>query len=256
MRIERLRFPGSRGFQLAARLDLPDTEPVAYALFAHCFTCTKNLKSISHISRGLSDAGIAMLRFDFTGLGESEGEFSDTNFSSNVGDLLAAARFLKANYAAPQIVIGHSMGGPAVMQAVRQIPSAVAVVSIGAPADLEHLSRTLMSKRAEIERVGEAEVTIGGRKFTLKQQLFDDLGQNHMAYLVANLGRPLLILHSPQDETVAMADAYRIFEMARQPKSLISLDGADHLLLVESDAQYVGSLIAAWADRYLVALGR
>ena len=252
MRIERLHFPGGRGFRLDARLDLPDAgPPIAYALYAHCFTCTKNLKSIGHISRALAEAGIALLRFDFTGLGDSEGEFSDTNFSSNVGDLLAAARFLAENYGPPQILIGHSMGGPAVMQAARQIPTGVAVVAIAAPADLEHLSRAFMSKRAEIERIGEAEVTIGGRPFTLKKQLFDDLANNHMTHLVANLGRPLLILHSPEDQTVSIDNAYRIFEMARQPKSLVSLDGADHLLLDDQHARYAGALIAAWAARYI-----
>jgi alpha/beta superfamily hydrolase len=252
MRIKRLRFPGGQDYSLGAQLDLPDDEPPsAYALFAHCFTCTKNLKAVGNINRALTQRGIAVLRFDFTGLGESEGDFADTNFSSNVEDLIAAADFLGLHYAPPKILIGHSLGGAAVMQAAHHIPSCVAVVTIAAPRDLGHLGRVLVSTKAEVERQGEAEVVLGGRKFKIKKQLFDDLEQNNMQQVIANLNRALLILHSPRDQTVEIENAYQIFTMAPQPKSFVSLDQADHLLMDERDSAYVGAMIATWASKYL-----
>ena len=252
MKSERLRFPGGQAYQLEGRLDLPDAgPPLAYAIFAHCFGCTKNLKSITYLDRALTDAGIGVLRFDFTGLGESGGDFADTNFSTNVWDVVAAAHFLDAHYAAPRLLIGHSFGGPAVMQAARLIPSAAAVVTIAAPADLAHLGDAILGKAPDIEETGEAEVVLVGRRFRIKKQFLDDLAHNSMAEVVGGLRLPLLILHAPADEIVPAENAARIFAMARQPKSLVALDGADHLLLDERDARYAGEVIATWYGRYL-----
>jgi alpha-beta hydrolase superfamily lysophospholipase len=252
MRIKRLRFPGGQDYSLGAQLDLPDDEPPsAYALFAHCFTCTKNLKAVGNINRALTQRGIAVLRFDFTGLGESEGDFADTNFSSNVEDLIAAAGFLGLHYAPPKILIGHSLGGAAVMQAAHHIPSCVAVVTIAAPRDLGHLGRVLVSTKAEVERQGEAEVVLGGRKFKIKKQFFDDLEQNNMQQVIANLNKPLLICHSPRDGIVDIDNAHHIFTTAPHPKSFVALHQADHLLMDERDSAYVGAMIATWASKYL-----
>jgi putative redox protein len=236
---------------LGARLDLPDEgEPLAFAIFAHCFTCTKNLKAINNIDRALTDKNVAVLRFDFTGLGESEGDFADTDFSSNVEDLLAAARFLDAHYASPKILIGHSLGGAAVIQAATWIPSCVAVVTIAAPSDLGYLKRLILSKSGEIDERGEADIVLGGREFRIRKQFLDDLEQNNMRQVIAQLGRPLLIFHSPLDAVVGIDNAYQIFETAQHPKSFVSLDKADHLLMNERDSRFVGAIIATWAGRY------
>jgi alpha/beta superfamily hydrolase len=252
MKIKKLRFPGSQDYKLGARLDLPDEHPpAAYALFAHCFTCTKNLKAISNISRALAERGIAVLRFDFTGLGESEGDFADTNFSSNVEDLIAAARFLASDYQAPKILIGHSLGGAAVIQAAHDIPACVAVATIAAPSNLEHLNRLLVSTKEKIEQEGVAEVTLGGRTFTIKKQFFDDLAEKNMRWAIAGLERALLILHSPVDQTVGIDNAHQIFTTAKHPKSFVSLDRAGHLLMDERDSLDVGAMIATWAGRYI-----
>ena len=252
MKIQKLRFPGSQNYTLGARLDAPDTgPPVAFALFAHCFTCTKNLKSVGTINQALTNQGIAVLRFDFTGLGESEGDFADTNFSSNVEDLVAAARFLETHYRAPKILIGHSLGGAAVIQAARRIPSCVAVATIAAPAELEHLRRLLVSTDERIERDGLGEIILGGLTFTIKKQFLDDLARNRMDQAIANLGRALLVLHSPADRTLGIECAHQIFSTARHPKSFISLDRADHLLMDERDSRYAGALMAVWASRYI-----
>jgi len=252
MKIKKLRFPGSQDYELGARLDFPDEDPpAAYALFAHCFTCTKNLKAISNISRALAERGIAVLRFDFTGLGESEGDFADTNFSSNVEDLIAAASFLESDYQAPRILIGHSLGGAAVIQAAHDIPACVAVATIAAPSNLEHLNRLLVSTKEKIEQEGIAEVTLGGRTFTIKKQFFDDLEEKNMRWAIAGLERALLILHSPVDQTVGIDNAHQIFTTARHSKSFISLDRAGHLLMDERDSLYVGAMIATWASRYI-----
>jgi alpha/beta superfamily hydrolase len=251
MRIKKLRFPGSLDYELGARLDLPDDEnPLAFALFAHCFTCTKNLKAINNIDHALTEHQIAVLRFDFTGLGESEGDFSDTNFTSNVEDLLAAVRFLRDRYAAPKLLVGHSLGGAAVIQAASDVPSCVAVAVIAAPSELGHLTRILLSKGPEIEERGEAEVNIGGRTFKIKKQLIDDLERSNMLKVISGLDRPLMLFHSPDDQVVGIENADEIFRVAQHPKSLISLDGADHLLLREEDSRYVGLMIATWATRY------
>ena len=254
MKFRKIEFENKDGQALAARLDLPVAgRPAAYALFAHCFTCSKNIKAIAHITRALNREGIAVMRFDFTGLGESEGDFADTNFSSNVEDLIGAAEFLQANYRAPEILIGHSFGGAAVLQAARRIPSSRAVVTIAAPADPRHVTQALGSATRIIQSRGEAEVSLAGRTFKLKKQFLDDLQLVNMQDVLKNLNRALLVLHSPVDETVGIENAAQIFQAARHPKSFISLDQADHLLTRQADSLYAGAVIAAWAAKYIDA---
>ncbi|MDY6943980.1 MAG: alpha/beta fold hydrolase, partial [Pseudomonadota bacterium] len=251
MQTESRTFTTPEGHRLAARLDLPDGDVKAFALFAHCFTCGKNLKSATHLTRVLAQRGIATLRFDFTGLGESEGDFADTGFASNISDVVAAAAFLEAEYQAPQLLIGHSLGGAAVLQAAQQIPSARAVVTLGAPSCPDHVLHLLDGERETIEREGRAEVQIGGRRVTVGARLVEDLGESRMREVIHKLGRALLILHSPFDEVVGIDHATRIFTAALHPKSFITLDRADHLLTDRADAIYAGEVIAAWASRYL-----
>jgi len=254
MQFKKLEFKNKDGQTLSARLDLPqDGKLAAYVLFAHCFTCSKNIKAAAHISRALTREGLAVLRFDFTGLGESEGDFADTNFSSNVDDLILAADFLKIHYRAPEILIGHSLGGAAVLQAASRIPSSTAVVTIAAPSDPKHLKRALGGVATSIQNQGQADVTLAGRTFTLKKQFLDDLEFVNMQKTLKNLNRALLILHSPIDKTVGIENAAQIFQTARHPKSFISLDKADHLLANDEDSQYAGSVIAAWARKYVGA---
>jgi uncharacterized OsmC-like protein/alpha/beta superfamily hydrolase len=252
MHFLKLTFKNEKGESLAARLDLPvDEKPVAYAIFAHCFTCTKNLNAVVNINRALAREGIATLRFDFTGLGESEGDFSHTSFSSNVSDLIAAADFLKLQFDAPKLLIGHSLGGAAVLQAARYIPSAIAVATIGAPSNLTHLARFLEPQQKAMATQGEAEITLAGKTFRIKKQFLDDLELTHIQETIQNLNKPLLILHSPVDSIVSIENASEIFQMARHPKSFISLDRADHLLSNREDSLYVGSVLAAWVRKYL-----
>lgn len=251
MRVQKHTFTGTTGATLTARLDLPaDEQPQASALFAHCFTCTKHFKAISGISQALAAAGIAVLRFDFTGLGESEGDFADTNFSSNVGDLIAAANFMSNEICPPRLLIGHSLGGAAVLQAAAQIPSCKAVATIGAPCNPSHVSHLLESDIATIEREGEATVLLAGRPFKIKKQFLDDLQAHHMDSVIGNLRCALLICHSPLDDVVGIENAAHIFQAAHHPKSFVSLDQVDHFLSQRTDAHYVGNIIAAWAQRY------
>lgn len=252
MQFQKLSFNNPDGQKLSARLDLPlDEKPLAYAIFAHCFTCTKNLTAVVNIDRALASRGIAVLRFDFTGLGESEGEFEETNFSSNVSDLVAAAEFLKENFEAPRLLIGHSLGGAAVLQAAAHVESCVAVATIAAPANPSSLTRFLGARAEQIEQEGEAEFTLAGKKFRLKREFLDDLERVRMEDTIAGLGRPLLIFHSPQDEIVDVENARKIFEKARHPKSFVSLDEADHLLSNRDDSSFLGSVLAAWARKYI-----
>jgi putative redox protein len=252
MKFKKLEFTNAAGQRLSARIDLPEgRDPLAYALFAHCFTCSKNIKAISNISRALTGNGIAVMRFDFTGLGESEGEFADTNFSSNVDDLISAAEFMAESYRAPNILIGHSLGGAAVLQAAAKIPSALAVITIAAPADPVHVSHALGDSKEIIERRGEATVDLSGRRFKIKKQFLDDLESVRMQETIRKLNRALLIMHSPIDDVVGIENAGKIFQTARHPKSFISLDRADHLLMDKKDSLYAGSIIAAWVLRYL-----
>ncbi|MEM6766536.1 MAG: alpha/beta fold hydrolase [Bacteroidota bacterium] len=251
MKSQRLKFPNKQGQILNARLDLPlDRKPLACAVFAHCFTCSSNLNAVRNISGSLTQQGVAVLRFDFTGLGQSEGEFADTNFSSNVEDLLAAAECMAEAIEPPQLLIGHSLGGAAVLMAGLKIPSIKAVATIGAPADPVHVKHLIQDSEEEILAKGVAEVNIGGRPFTIKRQFIDDLlkvSQEH----VGKLKKALLVMHSPQDEIVNIKNAELIYKMAMHPKSYISLDGADHLLTRKADAVYAGSVIASWAMRYI-----
>ena len=246
-----IRFDGGADHRLSGILDLPVTEPLAFALFAHCFTCSKNLKAAAGIASSLVDAGVAVLRFDFTGLGQSEGEFSDTNFTSNVDDLLAAAAFLDEQYRAPALLIGHSLGGTAVLQAATAIPSAIAVVTIGSPLRPSHIATHLANDRAAIEQRGCATVQLGGRPIVIKKQFLEDLERHDLPASVGQLQKALLVLHAPLDETVAIAHAGDLFAHARHPKSFVSLDEADHLLTRAEDSRYAGRVIAAWASRYM-----
>lgn len=247
----KVEFQNESGHRLAGILDMPLAEVQAYALFAHCFTCSKNLKAATNISRALTAAGIAVLRFDFTGLGQSEGEFADTNFSSNVADLLAAAGFLAGNYEAPAILVGHSLGGTAVLQAAAAIPSAVAVATIGSPSEPTHVAHMFGDARSDLEEKGEAEVTLGGRPFTVRQQFLDDLGKHKLPQTIGTLRKALLIMHAPLDDVVDIDNASALFVAAKHPKSFVSLDDADHLLSSNEDSLYAGSVLAAWASRYL-----
>lgn len=251
MKSEHLKFPGSQGQELAARLDSPATTPVAYALFAHCFTCSKDLKAAGWISRALVERGIAVLRFDFTGIGESQGDFAGTDFHSNLDDLVAAADFLRREREAPRLLVGHSLGGCAVLAAAERIPEALAVTTIGAPSDTEHLRNTLVRLAPELESRGEAEVHLGGRTFRISAQFFEDLAEDHLRGVLERLHRALLVFHSPVDNIVGIDHARRLFEMAKHPKSFVSLDSADHLLTNERDARYAGEVLAAWSSRYL-----
>jgi len=252
MRSKKVYFENADGLKLAAYLDFPiDGKPRAYALFAHGFTLTKHLKSITHINRALAAKGIAVLRFDFTGLAESEGDFADTSFSSNVSDIVSAARFLEDEYEAPKILIGHSLGGSAMLIAAREIESARAVATIGAPCDPSHIRHIFAGKEDELELRGEVEVSIGGRPFRLKKKFLDDVREAKTCAAIHDLKKALLIFHSPVDEIVDIKHAQHIYEAARHPKSFVSLDQADHLLSKEADARYVGSVIATWADKYV-----
>lgn len=257
MRSERITFSNERGDQLSARLDRPaDGRPVAYALFAHCFTCSSSLAAVGRLSRALTDRGIAVLRFDFTGLGQSEGEFEETDFSSNISDLQAAADFLSDTYSAPSILIGHSLGGAAVLHAAHHIAGVRAVCTIGAPFDPAHVRSLFAEGEAEIERTGRATVRIGGRPFTIRKEFIEDLEAADPSTVVGSLDTALLVMHAPTDQIVGIENAASIFEAARHPKSFVSLDTADHLLTEEGDAVYAGAVLAAWAERYLDAKRR
>jgi uncharacterized OsmC-like protein/fermentation-respiration switch protein FrsA (DUF1100 family) len=245
-----VKFSGSEGHDLAARLDLPP-RPRAFALFAHCFTCGKDIFAAARIAQSLTEDNIAVLRFDFTGIGSSEGEFANTNFSSNVADLVAAADFLRANFAAPSLLIGHSLGGAAVLVAAPQIPEATGVVTIGAPSSAAHVTHNFGAELATIKERGSAEVRLGGRTFTISKQFLDDLAEHNLLADLPRLNKALLVFHSPRDEYVGIDNASAIFTAARHPKSFISLDTADHLIRKRDDAVYVANVISAWASRYL-----
>jgi len=247
----KITFKNNKGMLLAARLELPENKPKAYALFAHCFTCSKNLTAVRTIGKTLTEKNIAVLRFDFTGLGESEGDFEHTNFSSNIEDLYSAAQFLEDNYEAPSLLIGHSLGGAAVLFASDKIPSVKAIATIGAPSNPEHITHLLHSNIEEINKFGKAIVSIGGRDFTIQKQFIEDIQSKNIKQKLNKYRNSLLVLHSPQDTTVEIENAAEIYAAARHPKSFISLNGADHLLSDRKDSQYVGNVIATWADRYL-----
>jgi uncharacterized OsmC-like protein/alpha/beta superfamily hydrolase len=248
---EKVTFAGAFGDQLAARLDTPDGDIRAFALFAHCFTCSKDIFAAARVSQALAEQGFAVLRFDFTGLGASEGEFANTNFSSNVDDLVAAASWLKDNHQAPALLVGHSLGGAAVLAAAARLPEVKAVATIGAPGDPEHVVHNFGAKIDEISETGEAEVQLAGRSFTIKKQFLEDIETAKLTEAVGGFRKALLVFHSPVDQTVGIDNAGLIYQAAKHPKSFVSLDDADHLLSRRADAVYVADVLSAWASRYL-----
>ncbi|MFT5691668.1 MAG: uncharacterized OsmC-like protein/fermentation-respiration switch protein FrsA (DUF1100 family) [Oceanicoccus sp.] len=247
----KLEFLGTGGLKMAALLEAPATNPTAFALFAHCFTCGKDIAAASRISRALVAKGYAVMRFDFTGLGSSDGDFANSNFSSNVQDLVYAADFLRENYIAPSILIGHSLGGAAVLSAAAHIPEAKGVVTIGAPSDPDHVLKQFSCDIDTIEKMGEASVSLAGRSFTIKKQFLDDLENQQQDDAISKLRKALLVFHSPLDQTVSISEAEKIYRTAKHPKSFVSLDDADHLLSRSTDAEYVAATIATWASRYV-----
>jgi uncharacterized OsmC-like protein/alpha/beta superfamily hydrolase len=251
MRSEKFEFPNAKGETLAGVLDLPLGEPTAYALFAHCFTCGKDIRAARRIAERLAGHGIAVLRFDFTGLGASEGEFANTHFSSNVDDLVAAADHLRQTRVAPALLIGHSLGGAAVLAAAHRIEEARAVVTIAAPCDPAHVTGLFKEQVDKIRAQGEVDVTLAGRPFRIRREFLDDVAEKKLQDRIASLRKALLIFHSPIDNIVGIDNASHIFMAAKHPKSFVSLADADHLLSRQSDAIYVGDVIAAWAERYL-----
>jgi uncharacterized OsmC-like protein/pimeloyl-ACP methyl ester carboxylesterase len=253
MPTERFQFTGSDGQQLAAALDTPEGEINAYALFAHCFTCGKDVLAAKRIAVALSAKGIAVLRFDFTGLGSSEGDFANSTFSSNVADLVRAADHLRATRQAPALLIGHSLGGAAILAAASRIPEAKAVVTIAAPSDPAHVTGHFADSIEKIRKDGRAEVSLAGRPFTIKREFLDDIAEQSLLEHVTTLHKALLIMHAPTDDIVGIDNATRLFVAARHPKSFISLAGADHLVSDRRDSAYVADVIAAWSSRYLDA---
>lgn len=251
MATERFPFAGEGGHQLAAALELPDGEPAAYALFAHCFTCGKDTLAAKRIAVALAAKGIAVLRFDFTGLGSSEGDFANSTFSSNVADLVRAADHLRATRKAPAILIGHSLGGAAILAAAGTIPEAKAVATIAAPSDPAHVTGLFEEHIDSIRKQGEVEVSLAGRPFRIKREFLDDIVEHELMKDVTGLHKALLVMHSPVDDTVGIDNATKIFVTAKHPKSFVSLDHADHLLSKPRDAAYVADVIAAWASRYV-----
>jgi uncharacterized OsmC-like protein/pimeloyl-ACP methyl ester carboxylesterase len=253
MPTERFQFTGSEGQQLAAALDSPDGDIHAYALFAHCFTCGKDVLAAKRIAVALASKGIAVLRFDFTGLGSSEGDFANSTFSSNVSDLVHAADHLRQTKGVPAILIGHSLGGAAVLAAANRIPDAKTIVTIGAPSDPAHVTGQFADSVAKIREQGQAEVSLAGRPFTIKRAFLDDIAEHSLMDNIAKLHKALLVMHAPTDDIVGIDNATRIFVAAKHPKSFISLSGADHLLSNRNDSTYVAEVIAAWVSRYLDA---
>ena len=254
METHKIYFKNKNGIQISGRLDLPaDQKPHSFALFAHCFTCNKNFHAVRNVSRALTTRGFGVLQFDFTGLGASGGDFSESTFSGNVEDLLAAAQFLTENYQPPALIVGHSLGGAAALLAASQLDDVKAVATIGSPSNPQHVQHLFRNSIEEIKHSGEALVNIGGRPFTIKKDFLDDLSQMTLLKVVNDMRKSLLILHSPQDATVGIENAAELYTAAHHPKSFISLDGADHLLNRETDSLYAGEVIASWAKRYLPA---
>lgn len=248
---ERFQFTGEGGLQLAAALDTPDGPIKAYALFAHCFTCGKDVLAAKRIAVALATRGIATLRFDFTGLGSSEGDFANSTFSSNVADLVRAADHLRETRQAPTILIGHSLGGAAILAAAGQIPEAKAVATVAAPSDPAHVTHFFKERIEDIRAQGEGEVSLAGRPFRIKREFLDDVAEQNLMAQVKTLHKALLVMHSPTDDTVGIDNATNIFLAAKHPKSFVSLAGADHLLTGKQDAAYVADVIGAWAERYV-----
>ena len=253
MKSKTITFNNKNNEKLKGKIELPvDQYAHSFAIFAHCFTCSKNLKAVKNISKALTAQGFGVLRFDFTGLGQSDGEFEDTNFSHNVSDLIDAAAYLKENYQSPSLLIGHSLGGAAVIQAASVLDDVKALATVASPYEPKHIQKLLKDDLESIKKNGVAKVDLGGRQFTIKKQFLDDLEKKTNQDIVKNLKKPFLILHSPQDDTVSIDNAEKLYRDAFHPKSFISLDGADHLLMKnEKDGIYVGEATATWAKRYL-----
>lgn len=251
MNSKNIKFEGSAGVELSARIDFPEDTPTAYVLFAHCFTCSKDLKAVVNITKALASIGIATFRFDFTGLGQSSGDFEDTNFSSNVDDLVAAYQYMCDILSAPSILIGHSLGGAAVLQAAHSMPETKAVATIAAPSDPVHVKKNFEMNLEEIKTKGQAQVSLAGRPFTIKKQFLDDLEETKMKEYIKTLGKALIVFHSPIDNTVGIDNAASIFIQAKHPKSFISLDDADHLLMNKKDSIYLGKVLGTWAEKYI-----
>jgi alpha-beta hydrolase superfamily lysophospholipase len=248
---QKLQFNNKRGIKLAAILDSPDNPPSSFAILCHCFTCSKDLKAYRNIDLSMTASGIAVFRFDFTGIGESGGDFSDTNFTTMIEDVLSAGEFLAGNFKAPKLTIGHSLGGCAALAAGKKLSSVNAVVTIGTPAEPSNMSIKLSKTKVRAISAGIGEAVIGGKRFKFKKQFFEDIESYKLQPVIASLHKPLLIMHSPKDNYTSVENAARIFQAAKHPKSYISLDDMDHLMLKKSDACYVGSLIAAWLKRYI-----
>lgn len=249
---KRVSFKNTAGLSLSAKIDLPvDQHAHNFILFAHCFTCSKDLNAVRNISRSLTMEGFGVFRFDFTGLGNSDGTFDETNFSSNVQDLVAAAKYMRQELKAPSVLLGHSLGGAAVVFAANQIPEIKALATIGAPADPQHVTKSFKTHLDQIETTGSALVQLAGRPFTITKQLVDDLKARAAKEVIRDLKKAILIIHSPQDETVGIENAKLIYENALHPKSFLSLDGADHLLSDQKDSIYAGEVLASWAKRYI-----
>jgi len=248
---EKFDFNNSNGETLSGKLELPEGSPKAFAVFAHCFTCSKSILAATRIPRSLTKSGIGVLRFDFTGIGNSEGDFANTNFSSNVEDLISAYHSLKERFTAPWLLIGHSLGGAAVLKAATVLPSVRAVVTIGAPSDVVHVIDNFREEIGKIEIHGETEVNLAGRRFTIKKQFLDDLKSTKVLEGVSHFDKALLVMHSPLDQTVSIEHASKIFLAAKHPKSFVSLDKSDHLIMSSKDAQYAADVIAAWFSHYI-----
>lgn len=247
----KIEFQNAAGVKLAGRLELPEQPPTSYALFAHCFTCGKDIAAASRITRALARRGQGVLRFDFTGLGGSDGDFGNTSFSSNVDDLVAAADYLRQHHGPPRLLIGHSLGGAAVLLAAERIDEVRAVVAIAAPSDVRHLERLFEPHRDEIERDGRKIVSIGGRAFPISRTFLDDLDEHRLLARLNDLRRAVLVMHSPVDRVVDIDHARRLFDALHHPKSFVSLDDANHLLNRKADAEYAADVLAAWASRYV-----
>ncbi len=248
----KIKFLNSERQYLVASIHAPfEHSSVPFAIFAHCFTCSRNLKAINNICDNLSKRGIGVLHFDFTGLGESEGDFSKTNFSTNVADIVSAYEYLEQQGVSVKLLIGHSFGGSSVLQAAGDLPGVRAVVTIGAPSEPSHIAHLMRESIDEIESKGCAEVILAGRRFIIKKQFLDNLKEHRIEHKVKNLGKALLVMHSPADETVSIENAQKIFFMAKHPRSFVSLDNADHLLTKEQDSRYTANIMAVWCERYI-----
>jgi esterase/lipase len=249
---EKISFVGSLGHMMDGRLELPELDTKSYAIFAHCFTCSKDIHAATRISRALTRVGVGVLRFDFTGIGNSDGDFSNTNFSTNVADLVCAYKYLVEHFAAPEILIGHSLGGAAVLSSTSSMPSIKVVAAIAAPSDVAHIEAIFGDKIHQIEKEGQAEVTLAGRSFTIKKQFINDVRSISIENKIQTLNASLLIFHSPEDKVIPVTHAYQIFQSASYPKSLICLNGASHVLDRAEDSEYVSNIISNWCFRYLL----